>query len=216
MKTVSSGKYFNLGLKTSGQVWGWQNPGLNGESFYNINWPRIDNQNLSGLTDTTPTQFSQRSGYYTELGYSGQAENPSRHLFTKIMMGNFLSSNIGVALTVDGHMYCWGDNTYGQLGSNLPYADGTKYTSQTSNTLIKANYNGFHVGTIDSNTSKAQKLWIKKDTAGNPIKFTDVSVGGNHILAIEKDTGWVFGWEIIFLDKLVNLILHEQIFHTEA
>jgi alpha-tubulin suppressor-like RCC1 family protein len=112
------------------------------------------------------------------------------------MMGNFLESNTGVALTVDGHMYCWGDNTWGQLGSNFPYADGTKYSTTPGGTggLIKANYNGFHVATVDSITNKKQKLWIKKDKAGNPIKFTDVSVGEYHILAIEKDTGWVFGW----------------------
>ena len=112
------------------------------------------------------------------------------------MMGNFLNSNIGVAIDQYDNLWCWGDNTHGQLGSKRPYA--IAHQIQTNDSTIPldvpANFNGYHVATSDQYSKSTNKLWIKKDPQGNPIKVTDVSIGNEYILAIQQDTGFVFGW----------------------
>lgn len=58
---------------------------------------------------------------YGQCGYSvakGSISSPTKHSFSEAIMAVSASGNHSAAVTLRGHVYCWGSNCYGESGSS--------------------------------------------------------------------------------------------------
>ena len=129
-------KYITLsaGIKNNGTLWLWASGARNGDgnSFSgsrvspvqlgtNTNWKSIS---LNNSVFAIKTDGSLWSWGINNFGMLGQSLDPSVPLNspTQIGTGKWKQVQEGsqsvIGLTVDGRVFCWGYNFYGQLGNN--------------------------------------------------------------------------------------------------
>ncbi|MCM1297130.1 MAG: hypothetical protein NC311_16440, partial [Muribaculaceae bacterium] len=169
------GRDTTTALKKNGTVWAWGD-----NSFREIDY----NSNSAGFGEyTTNADGSLKEPYGTgKLGIDTaqtlvttpvqvanyrdpESETPNELIpfenITKISSGD----NHTLAVDNTGHVYAWGDNTFGQLGYNP-----TTMAQASSPVLL-------HI----------------TDEDGNEPTFVSVAAGSNHSLAL-TDTGMVYAW----------------------
>jgi len=184
---VSAGGGSALALKSDGTVWAW---GANEYGQLGDN---------STTDRTTPVQVSTANGYLTNVA--------------AISMGD----TNAVAITADGAVYAWGDNTYGQLGNGTTTSslvatrvsgvDGDGYLSHIKaisvggshvlalcydNTVLSWGKGGDGQLGLGSVENKLTPTIINL----NDLPLSDIkkiSAGGKHSLALTK-TGTVYAW----------------------
>ena len=138
--STGTGAHKFYGIKTDGSMWGGSSFGATeqigvGESWTKV-WARSDViiaiRSDGGLFTWHPTA----NNFYGQLGHNTQ----NTIVTTPVQVGTsswvFAASSYGrsiVAMTVDGKLYAWGQNNYGQLG------DGT-VVSRSSPVQIGGNW----------------------------------------------------------------------------
>ncbi len=149
---VDAGAYHTLALASDGTVWAW---GLN-----DMRQLGVDTTETCGAPtipcSTTPIQVASLSNV------------------TAIAAGDFFS----MALTADGTVYGWGQNSTGQIGH------------ASSDTCVSSLWGG------DYECRKAPTVitGFVDDTLA-PLKIKAISAGYAHSLAIdENDNAWAWGW----------------------
>jgi alpha-tubulin suppressor-like RCC1 family protein len=137
--SISAGWNFTLALSADGKVysWGWNSSGQTGR----------------GTTDNSPPRVSP-------MAVQLAADQSDLSNIIAISAGY----NFSLALSADGHVFAWGDNSYGQIGQNIIYG-------KLSRALPV-------MDTIGS---------------GQLNNISMVAAGGNHALAMES-AGNVLSW----------------------
>ncbi|HSU95987.1 MAG TPA: Ig-like domain-containing protein [Gemmatimonadaceae bacterium] len=134
--------------------------------------------------------------------------------FTAVSVGDSVAC--GIILT--SHVYCWGDQTYGELGNGIsqagpPALPALVITTQgTAVTLVQISAGHAHACGVDP--SGAAYCWGKDATfqlgggggkhavnsstpipvwLGSTVHFTSISAGGNHTCAL-SDAGTAYCW----------------------
>lgn len=183
---VAAGGGSALALKSDGTVWAW------GKNEYG----QLGN---NSTTDSiTPVQVQTAEGNLTNV--------------TAIAMGY----KNGAAITADGAVYTWGDNTYGQLGNNSTiqslvavrvvgvdnegYLDGIKSISVGEGHILALTYNNTILAWGRGNNGQlgdgdfVNKMYpINVVTDDNFSNIKKVVAGGRHSLAL-TDNGVVLSW----------------------
>jgi len=143
---IAAGGYHSLALDNSGNVWSW-------------GWGASGQLGNGGTTNlTTPTKLSTISnviaiagGYYHSMAltadknlwtwgdnFSGELGRGGSNQFPGRVLASGLSSNVvaisagdgfSLAVTTNGYVYTWGDNTFGELGNG---SQGGSLTTPTS------------------------------------------------------------------------------------
>lgn len=177
---VAAGANYSVALGSDGYVYGW---GLNSSG-----------QLGNGTTEATNRPVG--------------AKTPSGLGFTQIAAGR----DHTVALASDGSIYAWGTNSDGQLGDGTTTGSSTPVKVATPSgvtfTQVAAGDAGFTAAldsagnayawgnneygqlgdgtTLDSST-------VKKVLAPAGVSFTQIAVGGSHVVAVGSD-GKTYAW----------------------
>ncbi|PKL30786.1 hypothetical protein CVV43_05370, partial [Candidatus Saccharibacteria bacterium HGW-Saccharibacteria-1] len=131
------------------------------------------------------------------------------------------STNHSCGLTTLGRAYCWGDNTYGQLGNGLNiqslkpvlvnmdgvlkgktivrisaggYSNiGTTLAVDSDGKVYAWGYNGY--GELGDNTTLSSNIPVAVDSSGvlNGVNIIDVAAGATHSVALSS-TGQLYSW----------------------
>ena len=134
--------------------------------------------------------------------------------FSSIFPGFYHTCGLGS----DGNAYCWGDNSYGQLGigddtaGNLPklVVQGNKLTGLTFSSIFPGfyhtcglgsdgnaycwGYNGQgRLGTGDDTTSYNLPKLVVRGDRGSGVTFSSISTGGYHTCGLDSD-GNAYCW----------------------
>ena len=184
---VAAGGGAALALKSNGTVWTW------GSNQYG----QLGN---SSTTDSTvPVQVKTADGNLTNV--------------TAVAMGE----KNGFAITADGAVYAWGDNTYGQLGNNSTtqssvavrvvgannegYLSGIKEISAGESHVLALKIDGTvyawgdnRYGQLGDGTTVNKPYPVSVSIGGQAISsIKDISAGGKHSLALTS-RGKVYAW----------------------
>ena len=79
----------------------------------------------------------------------------------------------------DGHTYCWGDNSRGQLGNN--------------NAAMTSSNEPIRVGTYSARQDTGTTNRDKRETSFYNMTTTKLDVGAEHVCAIAQGDGWCWG-----------------------
>ena len=104
---IASGNLFELALKPDGTVWSWGNN----------SYGQLGNGNIANEKISQPNQV---------LGVNGEGKLSN---IKQISVGE----SFAIALTDDGKVLAWGQNTYGQLGNNTTDSSGVPVYVQDEN-----------------------------------------------------------------------------------
>ncbi|MCX7759483.1 MAG: stalk domain-containing protein, partial [bacterium] len=176
---IAAGKNHNLAIKSNGDVYAWgdNSSGQLGDGTKNSHNTPVLVNNLSQI-------------------YSSQVGNKV------IAAGN----NHSLALRVDGTVWAWGDNTYGQLGDGTNISKSEPVEVPGLHSII-----GIAAGENHSMALQADgTVWVWGDnkygqlgngttkSSNRPIdiniyKNTAIASGGNHCLALQAN-GDVYAW----------------------
>ncbi|MBQ9985819.1 MAG: hypothetical protein IJP38_05880 [Oscillospiraceae bacterium] len=184
---IAAGGGSALALKNDGTVWAW------GANQYG----QLGNN--STTDSVSPVQVETVDGNLTNV--------------TAIAMGE----KNGFAITADGAVYAWGDNTYGQLGNNSTtqssvavrvvgannegYLSGIKSISVGNSHVLALKINGEVYGWGDNtygqigDGTNVNRLYPVSVTMGGQVvsSIKNISAGGKHSLALTS-RGKVYAW----------------------
>jgi alpha-tubulin suppressor-like RCC1 family protein len=146
---VSVGKYHSMALAANGTVytWGWNPYGQLGDNT---------------TTDKSTPEIVLKGDYSGSIYLGDNTNNP----IISVSGGTYHSS----AMAVNGTLYTWGYNGYGQLG------DSTKTSQSTPVKVLKGDYNGTR---------------YLSDNKNNPIVAVS---SGETSIAVMADDGTVYAW----------------------
>ena len=147
--SVSAGLYNSIAIKNNGTVWSW------GENELGDTQTSANRRGLLGLNDT-----NSRSSP-TQIGAS---------LWTAVSLG----ADMAIAIRLDGTLFAWGNNQWGNLGNNRSdLAAGVASSPVFVHTR--------------------SMMPSENDTGFVALSFTSVAAGGNHNLGI-RPNGLLFAW----------------------
>jgi alpha-tubulin suppressor-like RCC1 family protein len=229
-KQIASGTYHTEAVKVDGTLWCWgyNNQGRLGDNTttnrsspvqtvtFGTNWKQVScgYHNTAGIK-TDGTLWNWGYNYNGQLG-DNTIVSKSSPVQTVAFGTNWKQVSSGyynrAAIKTDGTLWCWGKNSYGQLGDNTTtqrsspvqtVAFGTNwkqvscgtyssYTTAIKNdgTLWCWGYSGY--GQLGDNTGTQRSSPVQTITYGTNWK--QVASGGNHTAAIKTDgTLWCWG-----------------------
>ena len=217
---VATSAETSFALSNTGGLWAWGD-GLHGElgnnTFNDLQATPVQVTNLtSGVTALSANSFSihalaVKSGAVYAWGSNssgqlgdGTTTNRSVPVQPAGITGTVASVAAGgthsLALTSDGHLWAWGDNTHGELG------DGTT-TSHTTPEMLSG-ISGVKAITAGDNMSFALKTdgtvwaWGSLNNVNTPSpaqmsglsNITSIVAGSFHLLALKADSSvWAWG-----------------------
>jgi alpha-tubulin suppressor-like RCC1 family protein len=230
-KQFSSGIYFAAAIKTDGTLWTW---GYNGygqlgdntatDKYTPVttfaggtNWKEVSTSRSIAAIKTDGTLWVWGDNYYRQLG-TNDTNRRSTPVTTFAGGTNWKSVSCGLyhtmAIKTDGTLWVWGDNGYGQLGTNdttdkytpvTTFAGGTNWKQVSANVLhssaIKTDGTlwswgcyGYHVfGQLGINDTNDGRLTPVTTFAGG-TDWKQVSSGFWNTAAIKTDgTLWAWG-----------------------
>lgn len=176
-KKIAVTRATSFALDSNGQLWVWGFRSYNSDSFVpekktitdgtgdSVSFEMIDanDENVVAL-DASQRIWSIFYPQYNPYLVDGTGEVKFQSVAAGSAYGTGTGSFLSLAIDTDGNLWSWGGNDYGQLG------DG-----QTS----------------DANTYAAAEALIEDN--GTPVKFTQVSGGLKHVLALD-DNGDLWSW----------------------
>jgi len=165
--SVAAGSYHTLAVTSDGKVWAWglnddNQLGVSSTTYYTINTPTLvmGGTNAVAVAAGPHHSMALTSGSavltwgdntYGELGYAGSSGTTpepvsiggSAKPIAIAAGGSFISAGyFSLALTSDGSVWAWGDDTYGQCGQGVvedgTYDVATKVIDLTDITAIAA------------------------------------------------------------------------------
>ena len=183
---IASGNLFELALKPDGTVWSWGNN----------SYGQLGNGNIANEKISQPNQV---------LGVNGEGKLSN---IKQISAGE----SFAIALTDDGKVLAWGQNTYGQLGNNTNDSSGVPVYVQDENgkdieNIKQISAGSFH-GLAVSNDGTVYSWGLNSYGQlglGNKSSYTTptlissisdvskISAGYNHAVALNK-YGEVYVW----------------------
>ena len=195
---ITAGAYHSFALTSDGQAFAW------GSNFY------------GQLGDRTTTQRNMPVGVYT----GGLLTN-------KKVVANASGKNHSLALTSDGQVFAWGDNSRGQLGDGTTTQRTTPVAIDTSGALAgktviaiaAAEYHSLALtsdgqvfawgynssGQLGNGSTSQQNTPVAVNTSGALAGKTVIAIAAcsAHSLALTAD-GHVFAWGYNFYGQLGN------------
>ena len=228
-KQVSCGNAHTTAIKTDGTLWSWgrNSYGALGDNTiahksspvqtiaFGINWKQVD----GGFYHTAAikTDGTLWTWGYNNAGQLGDntITNRSSPVQTVVFGTNWKQVSAGITLTVaiktDGTLWCWGQNTLGELGDNtttsrsspvqtVTFGTNWKQVSAGNNHIAATKTDGTLwcwgyniVGQIGDNTATSKSSPVQTTTYGTNWKQVDC--GYRHTTAIKTDgTLWTWGY----------------------
>jgi alpha-tubulin suppressor-like RCC1 family protein len=216
----SSGQLWGCGYNVTGQL-GLGYTGPNKSSFVQsvdggLNWKQISAgfMNFAGGIKTDGTLWTWGENAYGQLGNNdGTATAKSSPVQTSLSGTNWKQISCGensvLAIKTDGNLWSWGDNTYGQLGTN----NRIGYLSPTQAVLNANNWKQVSCSNVSAGIKTDGTLWTwGNNSAGqlgtnnttsysSPVQtvaggtnWKQVSCRSSHVAAIKTDgTLWTWG-----------------------
>ena len=210
--TVSAGGYHTCATRTDGTLWCW---GLGGEQVAGTEWETVS----AGFRHTCATRADGTLWCWGDNTYGqvGDGTTTLRNSPVQVESGVTNWATVGAggrntcATRTDGTLWCWGDNTYGQVGdgtttrrtSPVPVAgDATNWARVSSGGLFTCAtrtdgtawcWGSNDVGQVGdgSNTDR----WTPVQVSGGATNWALVSAQGIHVCATRSDgTAWCWGY----------------------
>ena len=236
-KSVACGYNHTAAIKTDGTLWTWGSNATYGQLgdnsvtqrnspvqtvAFGTNWIQVSAGNAStAAIKTDGTLWGWGSGFYGQLGDNTVNTSKSSPVQTITFANNWKQVSISkfhaAAIKTDGTLWCWGSNSYGQLGDNtvIPKSSpvqtiafgtswkqvscGVFYTTaiKTDGTLWNWGKNDF--GILGDNTTANRSSPVQTVTFGTNWKYIGGSSGNNYFArtAVKTDgTLWCWGSNI--------------------
>jgi alpha-tubulin suppressor-like RCC1 family protein len=198
LSQVSTGDYFSCGIGPGSEVFCW-GAGREGQLG------AVPPENCGGEPGESPC-----ASYPLAIGQS----------FASVEVGGLHAC----ALTTAGSMFCWGDGTYGQLGSQAPEPNCSPQSTGCARTplsvallslAVTMSVGGTHNCVLDATGgascwgyNQAGRLGTGDNvtrfapaTVATNLRFTDISAGGTHTCAIAVG-GLAYCWGYNHLGQL--------------
>lgn len=215
---IAAGYYHTIALKEDGTVWAWGN-----NTYGQLGDDTTIDKNKPTKITAIKDIVAIASGYYHTIALrsdgavwtwgnniygqlgNGNNNNYDVPIYVKTLSGRNVIATAGglwhtVAMKLDGTVWTYGNNFYGQLGdktnfdSNIPVLVGSQTTS-----LSTVNEKGEDICGL-AMTAAFPQIPVKSasaDTEGNQSTFRNIiaiAAGGNHTVCIRSDGSvWTFG-----------------------
>ncbi|MCF8255171.1 MAG: T9SS type A sorting domain-containing protein [Bacteroidia bacterium] len=247
IKQISAGKLHNLALSSNGMVYGWGstygyvmgNPGFSqtAKAF------AIKNANGSRITNVRMVKAGPKTSVYlfndSTVSFNGNilynSLNSLNYTYPTVFKDtsgtDALKSVISIAtgqdcifaLKADGHVYAYGNNNLGQLGTGdkewklypvlVKNPDGTGYLNDIVEIAVKVSsvfaLNKFgqvyawglntkgQLGVGDTSSSLLPRFVLNSTGTAPLSNIVAIGPGEYHCLALDKDsTAWAWGWNV--------------------
>ncbi len=205
--SISSGEDHTCALATNNKIycWGDNSVGELGDgSNINKNKPvLIDTSDISNIQFTSVASSYASTcaisdneqaycwGYnnYGQLG-DGTNDNQNRPILVDTSsIGNIKFKNIALstidgfahtcALSTNGQVYCWGNNTYGQLGDGKLGLFNNKPVAVNTNNINDKHFSSVFIGGNNTcATALSGKIYCWGDNPYKVLKFNDTTIEG--------------------------------------
>lgn len=220
--SVVAGNEYSLALSDEGYLFGWGNLSVIGESSlspiqfgYNKYKMISGGENHIMLIDMDNILYGWGDNNINQLGSFGTIDGNYMNDLIETSELRWKSVSCGkgdtVAITLDGDMYTFGGNDWGQIGNNstspivIPYKIDKVNNSPWIKALCGMNYKialneegrifvwGYGFYGILGNNTNPQSILVPTEVNAVNGKWIDIITGGFNIFAI-NDYNMVYGW----------------------
>lgn len=215
-QTAAAGPKHSMARRANGFVYGWGDNGSKQLGGSGSTLPVLivptsitDLQELyaAGTASSSYSLLRKADGKFVSLGaYPANS-------FSAAMLADWVAlasgTGHGAAIRADGTVWCWGDNTKGQLGDSFAFSSTAPVRSGSASNWIKIAAGATHTVGLQSNGT----LWTWGDNSwgqlgtdaipshlprplqiGSGQSWKAIAAGDNHTLALRADgTIWAFG-----------------------
>jgi alpha-tubulin suppressor-like RCC1 family protein len=204
-KQVSCGTFYTAAIKTDGRLWVWGfntygQLGTNNTTIYSspvqtiaggTNWKQVSCENFhSSAIKTDGTLWIWGQNIYGQLGTNNTTAHSSP-VQTVAAGNNWKQVSCGLyhtaAIKTDGTLWIWGQNIYGQLGTN----NTTTYSSPVQTVAAGNNWKQVSCGIYQTVAIKTDgTLWVWGSNTYGQLGTNNTTIYSSPVQTVAAGTNW--------------------------